>query len=341
MRRVAGEGATFFTIGDARFFPGVVALLNTLRLAGHDEELVVLDCGLAPGQRAALAPHCTLVVRSRALVHNPQQYKAFPHTVGASGVVVVVDSDLYVTRSLAPFLARAAGGRICVFADLEPHRWFAEWSSAFELAEPLRRETYVNSGFVCFSTAHHPELLGRWWAACERTFAHRTIYEGAAHGLPMSQSDQDALNAVLMSEVAPGAVALQPGEDELFPWQFRELDAIDVAALDVRWRGHRPALVHAAGWPKVWETAGWWTVAPAYAALARRALTWPDVAVPLPAETLPVWLRPGWRGGASVRAVAGASRTWRAARSGARTLATTAGRRSARRAAAGPVRAVR
>ncbi len=47
-------GATFYTVTDAEFFPGTVALLNSLRLMGHREPLVVLDDGSATEQRERL-----------------------------------------------------------------------------------------------------------------------------------------------------------------------------------------------------------------------------------------------------------------------------------------------
>ena len=53
----AVQQARFFTISDARFFVGTVLLLNSLRLTGHDHELVVLDRGLTDSQRARLAEH--------------------------------------------------------------------------------------------------------------------------------------------------------------------------------------------------------------------------------------------------------------------------------------------
>jgi hypothetical protein len=52
---------TFFTICNEAYFPGLVGLINSLRLVGHDSPIVVGDCGLTPEQRAVLADHCTPV----------------------------------------------------------------------------------------------------------------------------------------------------------------------------------------------------------------------------------------------------------------------------------------
>jgi hypothetical protein len=68
---------TFFTIYNEAYFPGLVGLINLLRLVGHDSPIVVGDCGLTPEQRAVLADHCTLFELSSELVTNPTQYKPF------------------------------------------------------------------------------------------------------------------------------------------------------------------------------------------------------------------------------------------------------------------------
>jgi len=49
-------GPTYYTIANAPFFPGVVALLNSLRLTRNTGELVVLDRGLDDDQRERLVP---------------------------------------------------------------------------------------------------------------------------------------------------------------------------------------------------------------------------------------------------------------------------------------------
>ena len=51
----------FYCVTGRDFFPGAVALLNSLRLLGHEEPFYVCDCGLTPGQRARLDPHAVLV----------------------------------------------------------------------------------------------------------------------------------------------------------------------------------------------------------------------------------------------------------------------------------------
>jgi hypothetical protein len=289
------DDVTFFTIGDAAFFPGVAGLINSLRLLGYAQRIVVADCGFSPTQRDLLSPHATLVPLSRADVKNPQQYKAFPHLLRPRGTVAIVDSDIIITDSIDDMLASARAGKICVFPDPEEHRWFAQWESVFALAAPPRRQTYVNSGFEVFSTTHWPALLGRWWQACERIFPQPTIREGAARDNPTSQSDQDALNALLMSEFPAGALAPQAKNREVFRWDFERVRVRDAASLHCEFEGTRVAVLHAIAGPKPWQRGAWHeaTRRNAYMRLFRRLLTGDDVAVRVPPGELPPWLRRG------------------------------------------------
>ena len=43
--------AAFYCVADSRYFPGAVGLVNSLRLVGHREPILVLDTGLTDAQR--------------------------------------------------------------------------------------------------------------------------------------------------------------------------------------------------------------------------------------------------------------------------------------------------
>lgn len=296
------DDVTYFTIGDDAFFPGVAALVNSLRLLGVAHRIVVADCGFTTGQRELLLPHATLVPLARADVKNPQQYKAFAHLLRPRGTLAIIDSDIIVTDSLDGILASAREGKIGVFPDPEEKRWFAEWEDVFALSGPPRKQVYVNSGFVVFSAAHWPRLLERWWHACERIFPHPTIREGAARDHPTSQSDQDALNALLMSEVPRDALALQASNREVFRWDFERVRVHDAAALVCEFDGTRVAVLHAVAGPKPWQRAAGGEATPrnAYVRLLRRLLVGDDVAVRVPPSSVPSWLRRGLAGRAAL-----------------------------------------
>src|SRR6266487_1359271 len=161
--------AAFYTVSDARFFVGTVALLNSLRLTGNEQPLVVLDQGLEPEQREQLGRHATVVTFESQLRH-PVTVKPFPCMVDGAATVVVIDSDMIVASSLDDVVAEANVGRICLFPDhiSDRARWFAEWQEVFDLVDEPRRQAYLNSGFVALATEHWPAFLRRWWDACNR-----------------------------------------------------------------------------------------------------------------------------------------------------------------------------
>ena len=187
---------TFYTISDDRYFLGVVGLTNSLRLTGHHNNLVVLDCGLTQSQLELLRPHCSMIEMSRELATNPTLFKPFHYLLKPKGIVVIIDSDMIVTRSLEPILNLDKNGKICAFPDPENNRWFREWHQLFSLSSEPRHQTYVNAGFLAFSTRYWPNLPERWWQSCERILIHPTVAEGVIDG-PSAQADQDALNALL------------------------------------------------------------------------------------------------------------------------------------------------
>jgi hypothetical protein len=51
----------FYSLTGRDFFPGLVGLLNSLRLTGHTAPLYVLDCGMERHQHERLEPHATIV----------------------------------------------------------------------------------------------------------------------------------------------------------------------------------------------------------------------------------------------------------------------------------------
>jgi hypothetical protein len=325
------ETATFYTIANAPYFPGLVALLNSLRLNGHGEELVVLDEGLTPEQRGRLEPHATLVRLPGERLSHPALLKPYPAELSPKGIVVLIDSDMIVTRPLTGPLADATAGRISVFTDHESTetRWFAEWERDFELAVPPRRQHYVNAGFVAFSQERWPDLLSRWRRACERIPPERfgllprlLPRRGAMEREPLWAGDQDALNAILMSEVPEEAVALRPAHEQ--PDWLSEVELVDRRTLACSYRGGETSILHFSLAPKPWEPNGWRRARRnAYVELFPRVVLADDVALRLAPEELPPWLRDDARGRA---ARAGLDALWRS-RDSAERLARTGAQR--------------
>jgi len=285
---------TYYTVATPPYFLGTVTLLNSLRLTENEGDVVVLDAGLLPDQRRVLASGARIVPIDGAFAH-PVLMKTYAGKLDPAGVVVVLDSDVIVTGSLHEYFAVAREGKICAYPDRNDVRlrWFPEWEQTLRLRVPLRRDTYVNSGFVVFDSDRWPTLLGRWAEVC------RLIPSEAMFGArsPFNAPDQDALNALLMSEFPKGAVGLLPEEDWAFGGnaKLEDLDTLRCSA-----HGKPKLMLHYLGHPKPWQSRGWLRLGGMdYVLLMKRLLFADDVPIRVSADQVPLWLRPT-RGGRSV-----------------------------------------
>jgi hypothetical protein len=176
-------------------------------------------------------------------------------------------------------------------------RWFPEWKELLGLRADLRREPFHSSCLVTLSTAYHPGVLERWWEVCARVDPE-AARGGRDH--PLRFSDQGALNALLMSEVEPGAVAEPP--DMLLIYQgdqkFDCTEIVDVTRLECRDRGRAVTILSHDQAPKVWDAGGRARInrPDPYVRLLPRVLFGDDVELRLRPEDVPWWLRPGLRG---------------------------------------------
>jgi hypothetical protein len=299
----ARERVTYITVSSEAFFLGVVALFNSLQLTHNAGRFIVLDAGLTPEQRMLLVPHAEIVSVKHIGV-TPDLRKAWACNLEPTGTLAFIDSDMIVTGSLDHVMALARDGQICAYQDHAAvrWRWFPEWASMLELRASLRREIYINTGFVVFNTEAWPRLLERWWEVCNKIPPERMWRSGS----PFEAPDQDALNALLMSEVPAGAAtALDPGEVA-----FGGDAAIDdIASLAAGVDGHLKTLVHFLDRPKPWERNGWIRLAGIdYVRLMRRLLFWDDVPIRVDPATVPIWLRPTRLGDTTLRVLGAANR---------------------------------
>jgi hypothetical protein len=282
---------TYYTIADAPFFPGLVALLNSLRLSGNRGELVVLDRGLEDRQRELLAPHATVVQLPDKQVAHPAVLKAYPQAFDPTGIVIIIDADMMVVQRLDWVVERAVAGRICLFPDPIPERLFPEWADILELRAPVRRGTYLNAGFVAFDAERWPTLLPRWWELCARIPSDQLYIDQA---LPFWAADQDALNALLFSELPVDAVDELPVHGEAYPEQLLRVRVQDPETLASALDGQPTTILHYSLGPKVWQRFGWLRLRnDAYVRLLPRVLFAPDVTLRLDPRKLPFRLRSG------------------------------------------------
>jgi hypothetical protein len=187
-----------------------------------------------------------------------------------------------------------------VFPDhwITKNRFFPEWEAGFELASPLRPRRYVGSGCFAVSVDRQPEFFDRWRRACERISRDAIAMPefGGHPGGPFELPEQDALNALLMSEVPDEAQFVVPSDSQnvLAPDGLREVEILDAKNLQARYCGETPALLHYGMSPKAWEPQGWRRVRSddAYIKLFPRLAFAPDVPVRLRTNEVPMWLRP-------------------------------------------------
>jgi hypothetical protein len=257
---VESAAAVICTLADARFYLGLVALLNSLHLTGHsDVPVVVLDGGLTPDQRATVEPFVTLKRRPHGAKTVTALAKVDVASLELPGVVFVIDADCIVTGSLRDIFRLAAAGRICaVRDDAAPgsERRFEEWERLFALRSQVRRGgTYVNAGALCLSNDHWPHLLSRWAEITERLPPGRYV-QGRSDTNPIWAADQDVLNAILMSEVPASALEVLPSGTMAYA-QSRDARVSDLDTLNVTAMGRASTIAHFSLGPKPWSPGGW------------------------------------------------------------------------------------
>ena len=148
-------GAAFYSVADAKHFVGLVALLNSLRLVGHEDPVLVTDCGLDARQRAQLVGHVTLVEPEDG--GHPMLQKPTAPLRHPAELMVLLDADVIVTRPLDELLRQAEAGSIVAFRNDRP-RFFPEWAAVTQ-GVPPRRQAYVASGHLFVSHDSGRRLL--------------------------------------------------------------------------------------------------------------------------------------------------------------------------------------
>lgn len=246
--RETTELAAIATVANAAYFPGLAALVNSLHLTGHTCTVTVLDLGLTEDQRSRLAPFCRFIPAAQELARHPMLAKATVAShVTEQGVVIVVDADVIITGDLSPLVRAAGQGRIAAVRDVDQRR-FTEWQELLDLADAPRHQAYVNSGLVAFSNVHWPELPKWWNDACSRVPHEATRSGGAPASSPLWDSDQDALNAILMTRIPDSALmALEPDEFPLSRDDRLATKVLDSGRLACSNRGACVIAIHDAG----------------------------------------------------------------------------------------------
>jgi hypothetical protein len=284
----------FFTQADSRFFLGAAAMLESLRRSGNLAPAFVLDTGLRRDERERLAAAADVLMLPQGVGDlHPRQMKATADLFWSSGVVVLLDSDMIVTSPLDDLIDHARAGRIAVHPDhdITRGRQFQEWATVFELRAPLRPQRYVNCTPLAISLEHWPNFFERWRGACRRL-----PLDWPSQGFrgPFGLPAQDAMNALLMSEIPADAIWVGADERTVHADGLRDVEIVDPRSLRCRYRGAAPVVLHYGLDPKAWERSGWRRIRAddAYVRLLRRLLFGKDRRVHVDSREAPVWLRP-------------------------------------------------
>jgi len=273
---------------DSRFFIGMVALLNSLRLIGHDEPIFLVDAGLTAEQQRLLSDHVTLIpAPQNAPVILLKQLGPMKYPASVS---VLLDADMIVTRPLTQLIAVARSGRIVGFVDegTTEDRFFPEWGSLLGFG-PVRRQPYLNAGQLVIPDSLGHRLLELWVEGQAKVDAQRTWHGKGRLSSPLYFGDQDVLNALVATQFEPEEMMILEHRLAPFP-PFPGLRLIDERRILCRYAdGTQPFLLHhvlAKPWLKTTRTT-------VYSLLLPRLLLAPDVALRLEPDQLPLRLREG------------------------------------------------
>ena len=283
----------YFTIADSDYFLGAAALINSLELTGNHGSVVVVDAGLEPWQRERLSVAATVIPLDAPAGLTPVYYKSYMGSSIEGDVLVYIDSDIIVTDSLAEVISLAAAGRSC-----RSGRPFGALLRRVGRCAPACRGLAAAGVREFGIPGACPRLLACLLPAVGGALRSDTDEAPACNGSyrptlvqrnPRAYHDQDALNAMLMSELPAEALALIDGERVAASAEMPRVRCADAATLDCRLGQHRTLILHYMTSPKPWQRSGWITTSnDAYVRLLARLLGAGDVPISINDEEVPV-----------------------------------------------------
>ncbi|MGI8461997.1 MAG: hypothetical protein ACR2OC_10240, partial [Solirubrobacterales bacterium] len=277
--------AAFYSVADERYFLGAVGMINSLRLHGHDEPILLVDCGLTTPQRELLAGETTIVPAPEGVA--PYLLKTVAPSAHPARVMVLIDTDMIVTRSLGGLIEEAAQGRVIAFEN-DSDRFVAEWGEALELG-PIGRRPYVSVGLVLCGGEPGAETIRLLDDRQRRVDMGKTFYGSDEADYPFKYPEQDVLNAILSTRIAAEAVTTLPSR--LMPNQpFDGLALLDEASLRCGYAdGIEPYVLHHYLF-KPWLEPMYHGL---YSRLLARCLLGPGLAIRVPEADVPLRFREG------------------------------------------------
>ena len=282
---MSAPGAAFYCMSSELYFLGAVGLVNSLRLVGHDEPIVLLDCGLTGEQRELLAAETTIV--DGPADAPPWLLKTIAPLRHPADVMVLIDADMVATRSLDPLIRRAADGRVIAFRN-DTDRFVPAWGELLDLG-PVERLPYVSSGLVFLGEAVGAEVLELLDDRQRRVDIERGFYGENDPDYPFTYPEQDVLNAILDTRPDQSWIERLPNELAAVP-PYTKLWVKDDRTLRTAYRdGTEPYVLHQFV-RKPWLERMHHSV---YSRLLARLLLGDDVALRVPESDVPRRMRSG------------------------------------------------
>jgi hypothetical protein len=280
------SGVAFYCVTGRDFFPGAVALVNSLRLNGHFDPIRVLDCGMDPEQRDQLASQATILPAPSDA--PPSMLKLVAPQALPADVMFLLDADIIVTRPLDDLITEAARGRLVAFEN-ESSRFFPQWGEMLGLG-PVRRGRYVMSSAIGLDRQLGRQILPLVEAKQLEVDTDRTWLAGSRdEAAPFFYADQDVLNAVIAARLGTDRVFALDSRLAAVP-PFEGLRIVDARAARCAYPdGSEPYLLHHY-FRKPWLVRMRSNV---YSRLLTRLLLANDVALRLDPAAVPPRLRTG------------------------------------------------
>jgi hypothetical protein len=233
------QPSAFYCVADERFFLGAAGLINSLRRAGHDQPIYLLDIGLTASQRDRLASEVTVVPGPRDAA--PWLLKTLAPRTHPAEVMVLIDADMVATRSLAPLIDRARDGRVIAFCN-DRDRFCPEWGELLDLGPP-RREPYISSGLVALGGEEGAEVLELLDDRQRHVDIELGFYGRNVPGYPFAFPEQDVLNAILDTRPDPDRTVRLPNRLAANP-PYPGLRIVDGALRCAYADGTQPYVLH-------------------------------------------------------------------------------------------------
>jgi hypothetical protein len=275
----------FYCVADARYFPGAVALINSIRLVGHREPIVVLDCGLSQIQRHLLEGEVELITRPAGT--PPWLLKTIAPLERPADAMVLLDADLVLTSHLGELIRPAAEGRMVAFRN-PVDRFVPEWGALLGLGE-ARRGAYLSTAALVTDRELGVRVLGLMDEKQSIVDFERTHWRANEAAYAFTFADQDVFNGILATVIDRDQV--EALDERLAPTPpFAGLQLLDERSLRCAYEdGTQPYLVHHHV-VKPWLEP---THHGIYSRLLRRLLIGDELAVRIPSDEIPPHLRRG------------------------------------------------